>query len=109
MWTGGCWVPVSLTMKPSVLMRSLLRHRMYKGGETFCPSVKVLDTSDIPRGGKAFCLYSPGCPGTHYVNQAGLELRNPPASASQVLELKACATTARQAFSPAGKPVMLRT
>jgi hypothetical protein len=37
-------------------------------------------------------LYSPGCPGTHFVDQAGLELRNPPASASQVLGLKACAT-----------------
>ncbi|GAB1296554.1 26S proteasome non-ATPase regulatory subunit 11 [Apodemus speciosus] len=31
----------------------------------------------------------PGCPGTHSVDQAGLELRNPPASASQVLGLKA--------------------
>jgi hypothetical protein len=39
-------------------------------------------------------LYSPGCPGTHFVDQAGIELRNLPASASQVLELKACATTA---------------
>jgi hypothetical protein len=39
-------------------------------------------------------LYSPGCPRTHFVDQAGLELRNPPASASQVLGLKACATTA---------------
>jgi hypothetical protein len=39
-------------------------------------------------------LYSPGCPGTHSVDQAGLELRNLPASASQVLELKACTTTA---------------
>jgi hypothetical protein len=38
-------------------------------------------------------LYSPGCPGTHFVDQAGLELRNPPASASQVLGLKVCATT----------------
>jgi hypothetical protein len=37
-------------------------------------------------------LYSPGCPGTHFVDQTGLELRNPPASASQVLGLKACAT-----------------
>jgi hypothetical protein len=37
-------------------------------------------------------LYSPGCPGTHFVDQAGLELGNPPASASQVLGLKACAT-----------------
>jgi hypothetical protein len=35
-------------------------------------------------------LCSPGCPGTHFVDQAGLELRNPPASASRVLGLKAC-------------------
>ena len=40
-------------------------------------------------------LCSPGCPGTHFVDQAGLKLRNPPASAPQVLGLKACATTAR--------------
>jgi hypothetical protein len=40
-------------------------------------------------------LCSPGCPGTHSVDQAGFELRNPPASVSQVLRLKACATTAR--------------
>jgi hypothetical protein len=38
-------------------------------------------------------LYSPGCPGTHFVDQVGLELRNPPASASRVLGLKASATT----------------
>jgi hypothetical protein len=31
-----------------------------------------------------FSLCSPGCPETHSVDQAGLELRNPPASASQV-------------------------
>jgi hypothetical protein len=36
-------------------------------------------------------LCSPGCPGTHSVDQAGLELRNSPASASLVLGLKACA------------------
>jgi hypothetical protein len=35
-------------------------------------------------------LCSPGCPGTHSVDQAGLKLRNLPASASQVLGLKAC-------------------
>jgi hypothetical protein len=34
-----------------------------------------------------------GCPRTHSVDQAGLELRNPPASASQVLGLQECATT----------------
>jgi hypothetical protein len=38
-----------------------------------------------------FPLYSPGCPGTHFVDQAGL--KNPPASASQVLGWKACDTT----------------
>jgi hypothetical protein len=41
-------------------------------------------------------LCSPGCPRTHSVDQAGLKLRNPPASASQVLGLKACVTTARR-------------
>jgi hypothetical protein len=38
-------------------------------------------------------LYSSGCPGTYFVDQASLELRNPPASASWVLGLKAFATT----------------
>jgi hypothetical protein len=38
-------------------------------------------------------LYSSGCTGTHFVDKAGLELRNPPASASRVLGLKACAIT----------------
>ena len=38
--------------------------------------------------------YSPGCPGTHSVDQAGFKLRNRPASATRVLGLKACTTTA---------------
>jgi hypothetical protein len=38
-------------------------------------------------------LCSPGCPGTHSVDHAGLKLRNLPASASRVLGLKAYATT----------------
>lgn len=33
--------------------------------------------------------------GAHCVDQAGLKLRGPPACASQVLELPACATTPR--------------
>jgi hypothetical protein len=41
-------------------------------------------------------LYSSGCPGAHFVDQAGLELRNPPAFASRVLGLKAYATTPDQ-------------
>ncbi|GAB1296766.1 Mediator of RNA polymerase II transcription subunit 1 [Apodemus speciosus] len=40
------------------------------------------------------------CPRTHSVDQADLELRNPSASASQVLGSKACATTARQQALP---------
>jgi hypothetical protein len=44
-------------------------------------------------------LCSSGCPGIHSVDQVGLELRNPPASAFQVLGLKACATTAWQFHS----------
>ena len=39
-------------------------------------------------------LWISGCPGIHSVVGAGLELRDLPASASQVLELKACAPTA---------------
>jgi hypothetical protein len=58
---------------------------------------------DGPENSHFFCLfwffqdkvslYSPGCPGTHFVDQVGLDLRKPPASASRVLGLKACATT----------------
>jgi hypothetical protein len=44
-------------------------------------------------------LCSPGCPGIHSVDQAGLELRNPPTSTSQVLGLKACTTTAQLEFT----------
>ena len=36
---------------------------------------------------------SPDCPETHSVDQAGKELRDPPASASQVLEGKVCSST----------------
>jgi len=34
-----------------------------------------------------------GCPGACFVDQDGLELRDPPASASQVLGFKVCVTT----------------
>jgi hypothetical protein len=43
-------------------------------------------------------LCMPGCPGTYSVNQAGLELRNPPACACQLIGLKAWATTAWQSL-----------
>jgi hypothetical protein len=38
-------------------------------------------------------LHSHGCPGTHSVDQSDLELRDPSASASWVLELKVCVAT----------------
>jgi hypothetical protein len=43
-------------------------------------------------------LCSLGCPGTHSVDQAGLGLRNPLASASRVLGLKACTTNSQLLF-----------
>jgi hypothetical protein len=43
-------------------------------------------------------LYSPGCSGTHSIDQTGLKLRNLPASASQVLGLKVSDTTAQPLF-----------
>lgn len=47
-----------------------------------------------------FCVYmvslcSPGSPGTPAVDQVGFELRHLPASASGVVELNVCTTTAR--------------
>jgi hypothetical protein len=44
-------------------------------------------------GGGGVSRQGPGCPGTHFVDQAGLELRNPPASDFQVLGSKACTIT----------------
>jgi hypothetical protein len=40
-------------------------------------------------------LCSPGNPGSHSVDQAGLELRDLPDSASRVLVSKVCVTTLR--------------
>jgi hypothetical protein len=45
------------------------------------------------------CLCSPGCPETHSLDQAGLELRNLPASASQVLGLKVCCCSSSSSSS----------
>ena len=59
----------------------------------YSSSLKHKDLNFFFRDRVSLC--SPGCPGTHFVDQAGLELRNPPASASHVLGLKACTTTTR--------------
>jgi hypothetical protein len=51
-------------------------------------------------------LCSPGCPGTHSVEQAGLELRNLSASASQVLGLKVCTSTPSGSTGLSSKKIM---
>jgi hypothetical protein len=62
----------------------------------------MLSVNDFPLffggggcGQDRISLYSPGCPGIYSVDQAGLKLRNTLTSASHVLGLKVCATTAR--------------
>ncbi|GAB1300999.1 Transcription factor 19-like protein [Apodemus speciosus] len=47
---------------------------------------------------------SSGCPGTHFGDQAGLELRDPPASASQVLGLKGVCHHRPADFCVQGQP-----
>ena len=47
-----------------------------------CPGLTFPPASPLVFRDRA-SLYSPGCPGTHSVDQAGLELWNPPASASK--------------------------
>jgi hypothetical protein len=71
------------------------RTKVYAGTLHRCSPPQSL-SQDFFFFGDRVSLCSPGCPGTHSVDQAGLELRNPPASASQVLGLKACTTTAQQ-------------
>lgn len=41
-------------------------------------------------------MWSPGWPGTHYVDQVSLKLRDLPVSVSRVLGLKVCIATANQ-------------
>jgi hypothetical protein len=94
-WPGYQGKTLPLTADP-VMVPSNFHH----SSESISPDCsKKINPLKIPFyfGGEGVrdrvSLCSPGCPGTHSVDQAVLELRNPPASASQVLGLKACATT----------------
>ena len=58
--------------------------------------------------GERVSLCSFGCPGTHFVNQVGLKLKNPPASASQVLGLKANLNTHRDPPASASRMLGLK-
>ncbi|GAB1286772.1 Tau-tubulin kinase 2 [Apodemus speciosus] len=55
---------------------------------TVTPTSPMEAQAEGPLTATGFPCVALACPGTHSVDQAGLELRNPPASASQVLGLK---------------------
>jgi hypothetical protein len=79
-----------------VTLQAHLSYEQKKYKETFCLCVFVFQDR--------VSLYSLGYLGTHFVDQACLELRILPASASQVLGLKACATMpgSKETFLTAG-------
>ncbi|GAB1300829.1 Lactoylglutathione lyase [Apodemus speciosus] len=53
-----------------------------------CKRFEELGVKFVKKPDDGVSLCSSSCPGTHFGDQAGLELRDPPASASQVLGLK---------------------
>ena len=82
-------------------IRARQTKKMEEGGKKKQEYARMRVTkSQELRAGIFFVLFfrdrvCPGCSGTHFVDQAGLKLRNPPAFAfvSRVLGLKVCATT----------------
>ena len=92
---AACWPPAEL--RSSWLKEIRQRDRRQCPHPPPAPSVYTHhihmctnnpNQSPSPTSDRVF-LCSPGCPGTHSADQAVLELRDPPASASQVLGLKA--------------------
>jgi hypothetical protein len=90
-----------LRYKDINIMGDAVASRGHKPRHEYCPGAGTASSRDQERSigwpmSFLFCfvlfcilfsqdrvsLYSPGCPGTHFVEQTGLELRNPPASAS---------------------------
>ena len=71
----GKWQEAGLWMYVEDKVKLVLFCFLFGGGET-----------------GLLCVTSPGCPRLTFVYQPGLKLRDPSASASQVLELKVCAT-----------------
>ena len=107
-WMSECRIlPIDPHLSPCIKLKSswikglnIKQCILHLMGEKVANSLKCIGTVYNLFYFVLFCfparvsLYSPGCPGTLFVDQAGLELRNLSASASQVLVLKACATTA---------------
>jgi hypothetical protein len=83
---------------------SSIRHRLLWKTEEFrrFPSLRFTNVFFFFFFWDRVSLCSLGCSGTHSVDQAGLKLRDPPASASQVLGLKACTTTPGIRFTNEG-------
>jgi hypothetical protein len=95
-------VPVGKPL-PSLISASISLSRL-----TRFENLAHINLSSLANNYTYFCLFiwlvgwlvwffqeilSLGSRGTHSVDLAGLELRDPPASGSRMLELKACATT----------------
>jgi hypothetical protein len=57
-----------------------------------CPAQRVSYRFNVNPSFLFSLCNSPDCPGTHFVDQAGLEFRDQPASASGVLRLTVYAT-----------------
>ena len=74
----------------SVLRSFYLGRLPYKAGINECLS--FLGNCPPTPHRVSLCSLGSDCPGTPSVDQAGLELRDPLSSASQVLELKVCTT-----------------
>jgi hypothetical protein len=73
--------PICLSIKcPSHLIRAPRLSTLLK-----CIGISFFLFFFFPRD--RVSLSSPGCPGTHFVDQAGLELRNSPVSASTTAQL----------------------
>ncbi|GAB1285580.1 RAS protein activator-like 2 [Apodemus speciosus] len=97
--TGSMSVASAALVAEPVQNGSRSRQQSSSSRESPVPKVRAIQrqqTQQIDR----VSLCSPGCPGTHSVDQAGLELRNPPASASQVLGLKVQSPVDSATMSP---------
>jgi hypothetical protein len=89
--TAACTAPSVFQSWLPMLRRPFTKIQVQDGRSHFRAISFFLFFFFFPRDRVSLC--SPGCSGTHSVNQAGLKLWNPPASASQMLGLKVCATT----------------
>lgn len=98
LWTQQALAPVTCRTWPSELQtQPVLLWEVISFVITLtvgCVARATVAHVEVWGSGKYFYLCSPGCPVSHSVNQAGLKLRELPASASQVMLLKTCITIA---------------